>query len=383
MMFKFNFSTWFRSGRSNLMESLPEGILSLSSEGRITAINSAAAKIIGSTESKAVGKSLYQISPELNRLFYTAGSGGHPEIAAVVQGKKAYYEMSVTALHNNVRTSPGILVVFHDISENKLGQQRLEDSLNEERKLRKQLQDEIDSRGKYTRNIVHELNSPLTAIISSGELLEGMDLGKIPSALVQNIQRAAANLEHSTGELVGLASGETGTLHITSETLEPSVLLNEVVSEISPVAAGKGLKVIPDIPPDLPLIEGEKVRLRQVVMNLLSNAIKFTIAGQITVRARHDSEFLLVQVEDTGRGIEAERLNNLFDPYRRQPSNDIKNSGLGIGLAICKTLVELHHGKIWAESSSGKGSIFSFKIPLAGADQTKNSPAENSVGTAI
>ena len=112
-------------------------------------------------------------------------------------------------------------------------------------------------------------------------------------------------------------------------------------------------------------MQGDSSRLRQVMTNLLSNAIKFTEKGTIRVKASQpDTDFLLVQVEDTGRGIDKEQMEDLFDPYRRKTNLGQDTGGLGIGLALSKIFVELHKGKIWAESLPGRGSTFSFTLPL-------------------
>jgi len=111
-----------------------------------------------------------------------------------------------------------------------------------------------------------------------------------------------------------------------------------------------------------------------VLFNLLGNSLKFTSRGQITIRSRYYGDnFLLTQVEDTGKGIETEDLENLFDPYQRNTKRETTSGGLGIGLALCKQYIQLHNGKIWAESALGKGTTISFAIPLQTAEKTAQS----------
>jgi signal transduction histidine kinase len=114
--------------------------------------------------------------------------------------------------------------------------------------------------------------------------------------------------------------------------------------------------------PDLPHIMGDRSRIRQIMTNLISNSIKFTNRGTIDVKAEvTENNRLLVQVSDTGRGMDREELDNIFNPYRRSKHDTV---GLGIGLALSKIFVELHQGSIQAESSQGEGSTFSFTLPI-------------------
>jgi len=131
-----------------------------------------------------------------------------------------------------------------------------------------------------------------------------------------------------------------------------------------------------ELPLSLPAIRADEDRLRQVVLNLLNNAFKFTPAGgSITVRARKNEGYLVVEVQDTGRGISREEQGRLFEPYQQLDEERTRLSGLGLGLSLSKKLVELHGGQIWVQSEKGKGSTFSFSIPLEVSKQ-KNSSAK-------
>jgi signal transduction histidine kinase len=121
-----------------------------------------------------------------------------------------------------------------------------------------------------------------------------------------------------------------------------------------------------DLPENLSDVWGDEDRLRQVILNLLINATKFTPEGGIiTLQAREKDSYVIVSVRDTGRGIPPEEQRHLFQPYHRQPGDLEHLSGLGLGLALAKNLVELHGGRIWAESHMGTGSTFSFSVPMA------------------
>jgi signal transduction histidine kinase len=211
---------------------------------------------------------------------------------------------------------------------------------------------------------VHELRTPLTSILASGELLEAEIKDSILLALVRNIRRASLNLEQRINELIELARGEIGMLKINARPLDMEQLLRDIISEMSPIATAKGLLLVSEIG-NLPLVMGDRSRLRQVMSNLLSNAIKFTLKGVVSVTAASEgSERVLVQVKDTGKGIDKEQIEDLFDPYRRKVNAGQELGGLGIGLALTKMFVELHGGKIRVESQPESGTVFSFTIPV-------------------
>jgi signal transduction histidine kinase len=139
-----------------------------------------------------------------------------------------------------------------------------------------------------------------------------------------------------------------------------------------PVALKKGQVLTFEAPSSLASVWADEDRLRQVVLNLINNALKFTSSGgKITLRARDDGANLIVEVQDTGRGMSKEEQAWLFEPYHRLESEVGHLSGLGLGLSLSKTLVELHGGKIWVESEKGKGSTFSFSLPLRASGQTE------------
>jgi signal transduction histidine kinase len=225
-------------------------------------------------------------------------------------------------------------------------------------------------RVEFTRVLVHELKTPLTPIVASSKLLVN-ELREEPwSSLARNIAQGASNLNNRIDELLDLARGEIGILHLELEPVVPLQLLHEVSNDMAPVASSHRQSLILDLPPSLPLVWADKNRLRQVVLNLLNNAFKFTPAeGKITLKAREKGANLIVEVEDTGRGISEEEQQRLFEPYYRVEDDRQRLSGLGLGLALCKTLVELHGGQIWVKSQKGKGSTFSFSVPLETASR--------------
>ena len=257
------------------------------------------------------------------------------------------------------------LISVRDITERKRYGEKLQELYEQERKLRQELEAEMKKRIEFTRALAHELKTPLTPVMASSELLVA-ELKKEPLlSLARNINRGASNLNKRIDELLDLARGEIGMLQLKLELVDMLRLLREVAGDMAPLALSHGQALNLDLPDSLPMVRADEGRLRQVVLNLLSNASKFTPEGGIiTLRARGKDREVITEVQDTGRGITVEEQRRLFEAYHRLESDREHLSGLGLGLALCKTLVELHGGRIWVRSQAGKGSTFSFSIPI-------------------
>ena len=252
-----------------------------------------------------------------------------------------------------------------DITEQELAEEKLEEAYEKERRLRHELQIEVQRRVEFTRALVHELKTPLTPIMSSSDLLVSGLKEEPWLSVAQNIQRGAINLNKRIGELLDLARGEIGMLKLNPKRVDFLKLLQHVASEMSVLASSNGQKLQVELPDSLPLPWADEDRLLQITQNLLVNATKFTPeGGTITLRAKEQNGSLIVEVQDTGYGISDEEQRRLFRPYHRQVGEREHLSGLGLGLALCKNLVQLHGGRIWVKSEEGKGATFSFSIPI-------------------
>ena len=141
-------------------------------------------------------------------------------------------------------------------------------------------------------------------------------------------------------------------------------ILNEIMEDMKPSIENKNLTLLNSIPRKLPYILGDQYRLEQVLKNILINAIKFTNQGSITVDAKKGDGNIIISIEDTGIGIKNDELKKIFTKfYQAYTNNDRKSEGTGLGLFICKEIIERHNGKIWAESKLYKGSKFVIEIP--------------------
>ena len=257
-----------------------------------------------------------------------------------------------------------------DITELERTQSKLRELYEQERKLREQLQAEAQTRIEFTRALVHELKTPLTPVLASSELL-ATELHEEPwLSIARNIYRGATNLNRRIDELLDLARVEIGILQVNFKGLDPQILLQGIAGEMTAMLSTNGQSLAVALDSPLPLIWADEERLRQVLLNLMVNASKFSPEGtRITLKASSRDKFLIIEVEDNGPGIPEAEQKELFKPYQRQRRDKEHANGLGLGLALCKKLVELHHGQIWLSSKVGIRTTFSFSIPQATPEQ--------------
>jgi two-component system, OmpR family, clock-associated histidine kinase SasA len=231
--------------------------------------------------------------------------------------------------------------------------------------MRKELQMEMKRRAEFTRALVHELKTPLTPVLASSEGLLDLLETEPAKSLAANINRGGHNLNKRIDELLDVARSELNIMKVTLAPVNLRHVLKEVVTEMSVVAKKKAQTISLEIPHILPKVSADYARIKQVLDNLVTNAVKYTQkGGEITIAAREINGKLIVEVRDNGAGMTGDELKKIFEPYYQKESNKQQLSGLGLGLSLCKKFMELHHGEIWAESTPGKGSVFSFSLPV-------------------
>jgi signal transduction histidine kinase len=219
---------------------------------------------------------------------------------------------------------------------------------------------------RFVDTLSHELKTPLTSIIAAAGLLaEELETSDHShQKLIQTIIHNANTLETRLAELLDIVKTGSGKLQLQLEPVDMKSLILGTCQQMSPLLQGKRQQLNTDLPDAVPIIHGDGQRLEQVLLNLLNNAAKFTPeGGHILVRVRKNDADLVIDVRDDGIGIAREEQSRLFKPYSRLSSDRQRHPGLGLGLALAKQVVELHGGKIWVDSESGKGSTFSFSLP--------------------
>ncbi len=226
-------------------------------------------------------------------------------------------------------------------------------------------------KSQFLANMSHELRTPLNSIIGfSRVILKGID-GPITENQEEDltaIYNAGQHLLGLINDILDVSKVDAGKMELTFTEVDLAEIIRGVMSTAVGYVKDKPIELIIDVPTDLPKVQGDNIRIRQVLINLVSNAAKFTEEGHIGVSARaieHGGRHeIVVAVFDTGPGIDPEDQQKIFEPFSQvDDSPTRKTGGTGLGLSICRHLVELHGGQIWVESMPDQGSTFAFTLP--------------------
>jgi signal transduction histidine kinase len=238
------------------------------------------------------------------------------------------------------------------------------------------------AKSDFLSNVSHELRTPLTSIIGFTKMtLKDLEERIFPNVVSEDrkVKRAISQASESLGiivaegerltslinNLLDLAKIEAGKLEWKSEPLRVDDVVERAVMATASLVSQKGLTLTREIEPGLPAVNGDRDRLIQVVINLISNAVKFTPQGLVICRAYREHDNLIVSVIDSGTGIAPEDQPKVFEKFKQVGDTlTDKPQGTGLGLPICKEIVEHHGGRLWLESEVGRGSTFLFSLPL-------------------
>jgi PAS domain S-box-containing protein len=233
-------------------------------------------------------------------------------------------------------------------------------------------------KSQFLASMSHELRTPVNALIGYTSLMLDRICGEVTPKqdhALQRMQLASNHLLDLVNDVLDLAKIEAGKMPVTLEAVDPALLLREVAGTAEPLVRGKGLDFIIEVEEQLPLLETDLTKVRQVVLNLLSNAAKFTHEGSVTLRAWPQGGGLEIAVTDTGIGIGEESLSTVFEDFRQLDQSPTREyGGTGLGLSISKKLLNLLGGTIGVESCLGQGSTFRVWLPQVSVPQPGGRP---------
>ncbi len=225
------------------------------------------------------------------------------------------------------------------------------------------------SKTEFLANMSHELRTPLNAIIGFSEILQ-TDLNDMPPEMsrqfIANINKSGRHLLELVNDLLDLSRLEIGRLRLEKSRFSLAEELSQAVRIVEPMGLEKQIQFVTSIDDSIDGVFADPQKLRQIVINLLSNAVKFSQQeGTINLKVWRNSGSVHFCVEDFGSGIKKGDIDRLFKPFEQLTQNPYakKYRGVGLGLALTRRLVELHGGRVWAESEIGKGSRFYFTLP--------------------
>ncbi|MFQ5577007.1 MAG: response regulator, partial [Anaerolineae bacterium] len=222
---------------------------------------------------------------------------------------------------------------------------------------------------QFLANMSHELRTPLNSIIGfSRVILKGIDgpLTELQKTDLTSIHQSGKHLLDLINNILDLSKIEAGKLELSFEPVNLKTLIGGITSTAIGLVKDKGLEIIELVPDELPLVEMDETRIRQVLLNLISNAAKFTQQGRITIKVRCDDNRVKISVSDTGIGIAPADQQTIFDEFTQiDASTTRKAGGTGLGLPISRKFVELHRGQIQVESRLNAGSTFTVELPIS------------------
>ena len=294
-------------------------------------------------------------------------------------GKKTVVSYNATTFYDRGRTLQGVFAAARDVTEYK----QVEAELKQARAVA-----ESASRTKsdFLASMSHEIRTPMNAIMGIADLLAKTNLSAEQDKYVQIFRRAGDNLLNLINDILDLSKVEASQLELERTGFSLTDHLEKVTEMVAARALEKGLLLVVDVARDVPAdLVGDPTRLRQVLLNLLGNAVKFTESGSVALHVTVEQEeftppALRFAVTDTGIGIPSDKLGRVFERFTQADTSTTRRfGGSGLGLTISKRLVELMGGRIWVESSLGKGSRFSFVAPFEIWDEADR-PAEELIG---
>ncbi|WP_442920366.1 sensor histidine kinase [Methanococcoides sp.] len=251
--------------------------------------------------------------------------------------------------------------IFRDITERKKAEYVLQEKIKAETmNLEK---------SKFLANMSHELRTPLNAVIGFSEMLMLGTFGTLnekQTKYVDNITSSGKHLLDVINDILDLSKIEAGRMELQPKEFDVPSTIEEVNMLLASMAVKKRIDISTDLADNTIVIEADKTKFKQVLYNLLSNSLKFTPNnGTVVVSANVKDEMLYVSVKDSGMGIAKEDIGAIFSPFRQLEEMSSKvQQGTGLGLTLVKRFVEMHGGEIWVDSEIGKGSTFTFTMPL-------------------
>jgi PAS domain S-box-containing protein len=374
----------------DLLEAAPDGILEVDSEGSIVLANPVVERLFGYSRQELLGRSVDQLVPEhlaarhaTHRRQYQSSPVTRPMGSSLeLYGRRkdgALFPVEISLSPLSSSSGIRISAIIRDVSERKGAEERVRaiqeeftarlSAANRELETRnREIEQANRLKSEFLANMSHELRTPLHTVIGFSELLSEEAKGPLNNdqkRFVGHIHKDAHHLLELINDLLDLSKIEAGKLQLRFETLDLCDVVDDALSSIRPQGAAKSIGIETRLPGSM-TVEGDRLRLRQILINLLSNAVKFTPeGGHVSVEGAPVGELAQVSVTDTGIGIPQNEQEFVFDKFHQADSNASgRHEGTGLGLTITRQLVQEHGGHIWLRSEPGKGSCFTFTIPL-------------------
>jgi two-component system phosphate regulon sensor histidine kinase PhoR len=333
-----------RARLATILDNMADGVIMTDSEGNILLANNAAAKLFNIKNTTE--KPLIEVvrDHEMDEVLKLCLQTAKTQSVQYESGTSKRYIRAIAIPISHGEMS-GVLLLFQDLTE---------------------LRNLQTTRRELIGNISHEFRTPLAGIKAMVETLRdgAVDDQEAARDFLARIDDEVERLTQIVVELTELSRIETGEAELRLESVDLNLLVEEVITQLSPQIERQQLTAEKNIDANLPSVQADKRRIRQTIVNLIHNAIKFTnTGGKIMVTTRIHNGSVTVDISDTGIGIAKRDLPHVFERFYKG-DRDRSGGGTGMGLAIAKHVIEAHGGSIWVQSEEGKGSTFSFSLPI-------------------
>lgn len=339
--------------RQAILESIADGVVVASEAEEVVLANAAAERILGMPREKLIGQAIRRLYAALLQSARSKGSD-----APVFKWGDREVMGSMAPVRMPDGTLLGYVAVFRDVTREQQAER---------------------AKSSFIATVSHELRTPLTSIKGYAELMAAGAVGAISPQQARFLEIVGHNTERMVSlinNLIAVSEMERGTITVQARPVDIKGVVEDAVRSRQPQAGEKQLSLVSSVPPGLAPARGDPQHIRQILDNLLDNALHYTpCQGRVTVWAAEASlesdsaepqAYVVVSVRDTGVGIAPEDQEKIFERfYRAENALSVEAGGTGMGLAIARSLVEAHGGRIWVESEVGVGSTFSFTIPAA------------------
>jgi NtrC-family two-component system sensor histidine kinase KinB len=352
------------------IDSLYDPVIVTDGEGRVTKLNPAAEEIFGS-EKENTGRHVGEVARDeriavavaeaLESQRPVAGEGMSSVLPLAVDGSERAFRLRTTPMRDNVNRLLGAVTILEDITH-----------------LR-----EIDRlKSEFIATASHELRTPLTSVQMGVHLLLEGALGELTDSqneVLQACRQDCERLDKLMRDLLDLSKIEAGESQPQLAPVRARELIAAVAEELRPQVEAKSLELRVEAPVDLPRVMVDSLQVERVISNLVINALRHTKQGEIKISAEQRDNHLAISVCDTGSGIPTEYLPHIFDKFVQVP--DAPTGGAGLGLTISRSIVEAHGGQISVQSQVGRGTTFTFTLPLAFGSEWTQETARKEVST--
>ncbi len=340
-----------------------DGIIAIDPQNRVMVWNQGAENLFGYSEKEMLGNSILKIIPERDRAKVIIRLDNLNKANA---DKQSNTVKEGTGLNKNGSEVPVEISLSSRELENTCITTAIVRDITVRKEAEKKLKEIEKMKSEFLSNVSHELRTPLQSIGGFTKLLMN---GQVPDPadqqeFLQIIDREALHLGNLINSLLDMSRLEDGRFKINPRLLPVRDFLIDPIKSFYSLARDKDITLTEDIPAQLPEMEVDGDRMRQVIINLIGNAVKFSDpGGSINIKVEKQQDQLLFQISDHGIGVSDEARKHLFERFYRAEGEMVRG-GTGLGLFISKQIVDAHGGRIWAESKLGQGSTFSFTLPL-------------------